>query len=33
MWKNANPAWYEGDPVLVTAYVLNVLDLLFKYVR
>ncbi|MBI3856468.1 MAG: terpene cyclase/mutase family protein [Planctomycetes bacterium] len=32
-WRNDNPAWYEGDPVLVTGYVLNVLDLLLRYVR
>jgi squalene-hopene/tetraprenyl-beta-curcumene cyclase len=32
-WLNDNPAWYEGDPVLVTGYVLNVLDILFHYVR
>ncbi len=32
-WVNDNPAWYEGDAVLVTGYVLNVLDILFHYVR
>ena len=26
MWKNDNPAWYEGDPVLSTTYVLLTLD-------
>jgi len=33
LWKNDNPAWYEGDPVLVTSYVLNTCDILFKYLR
>jgi squalene-hopene/tetraprenyl-beta-curcumene cyclase len=33
MWQNDNPAWYEGDPVLVTTYVLNTCDVLFKYVK
>jgi len=32
-WQNENPAWYEGDSVLVTGYVLNVLDILLNYVR
>jgi squalene-hopene/tetraprenyl-beta-curcumene cyclase len=32
-WQNDNPAWYEGDPVLVTGYVLNALDILLGYVR
>ena len=32
-WLNENPAWYEGDAVLVTGYVLNVLDILVHYVR
>jgi squalene-hopene/tetraprenyl-beta-curcumene cyclase len=32
-WLNENPAWYEGDPVLVTGYVLGVLDILLHYVR
>ncbi|RPH47307.1 MAG: hypothetical protein EHM91_06080 [Planctomycetota bacterium] len=32
-WQNDNPAWYEGDAVLVTGYVLNVLDTLLRYVR
>lgn len=31
MWKNDNPAWYEGDPVLVTAYVMNACDILFRH--
>jgi len=33
LWKNDNPAWYEGDPVLVTAYVLNTCDILFGHLR
>jgi hypothetical protein len=33
VWQNDNPAWYEGDAVLVTGYVLNVLDTLLRYVR
>jgi len=33
VWRNDNPAWYEGDSVLVTGYVLNVLDVLLHYVR
>jgi len=33
MWKNDNAGWYEGDPVLVTSYVLNTSDLLLKYVK
>lgn len=33
VWQNDNPAWYEGDPVLVTGYVLNILDILLAYVR
>jgi squalene-hopene/tetraprenyl-beta-curcumene cyclase len=32
-WSNDNPAWYEGDAVLVTGYVLNVLDILLHYLR
>jgi squalene-hopene/tetraprenyl-beta-curcumene cyclase len=32
-WLNDNPAWYEGDAVLVTGYVLNVLDILLGDVR
>jgi squalene-hopene/tetraprenyl-beta-curcumene cyclase len=30
MWKNDNAAWYEGDPVLVTSYVLMTADVLLK---
>lgn len=30
MWVNENPAWWENDPLLVTSYVLNSLDLILK---
>ncbi len=33
MWVNENPAWYEGDPVMVTSYVLITCDVLFKHLR
>ncbi len=33
MWINDNAAWYEGDPVLVTSYVLTTCDVLMKYVK
>lgn len=33
MWKNDNPAWYEGDPVLVTSYVLVTCDVLLKNLK
>jgi squalene-hopene/tetraprenyl-beta-curcumene cyclase len=33
MWKNENTGWYEGDPVLVTSYVLTTCDVLFKYIK
>ncbi|HYF01561.1 MAG TPA: prenyltransferase/squalene oxidase repeat-containing protein [Planctomycetota bacterium] len=33
MWQNENPAWYEGDPVLTTSYVLSTLDILFRYIK
>ncbi len=33
MWKNDNPAWYEGDPVLVTGYVLVTCDVLLKNLK
>jgi len=33
MWQNDNPAWYESDPVVTTAYVLMTCDVLFKYVK
>lgn len=26
MWRNDNPAWFEGDAVLVTSYVLNAMN-------
>ena len=33
LWKNENPAWYEGDPVLVTGYVLVTCDVLLKNIK
>ena len=33
MWKNDNPRWYEGDPVLVTSYVLVTCDVLLKNLK
>jgi squalene-hopene/tetraprenyl-beta-curcumene cyclase len=33
LWKNENKGWYEGDPVLVTSYVLTTCDVLFKYIK
>jgi hypothetical protein len=33
MWINENAAWYEGDAVLVTSYVLTTCDVLLKHVR
>ena len=33
MWQNENPGWYEGDPVLVTSYVLVACDILLKHVK
>jgi squalene-hopene/tetraprenyl-beta-curcumene cyclase len=33
MWKNENPRWYEGDPVLVTSYVLVTCDVLLKNLK
>jgi squalene-hopene/tetraprenyl-beta-curcumene cyclase len=33
MWKNDNPAWFEGDPLLVTSYVLVTCDTLLKNVK
>jgi squalene-hopene/tetraprenyl-beta-curcumene cyclase len=33
MWKNENASWYEGDPVLVTGYVLTTCDILLTYVK
>jgi squalene-hopene/tetraprenyl-beta-curcumene cyclase len=32
-WENDNPAWFEGDTILTTSYVLNVLDILIPYLR
>ena len=33
-WVNdENPAWYEGDPVLTTSYVLTTLDIIIGYVQ
>lgn len=32
MWVNENPAWFEGDPVMVTSFVLITCDILFKHV-
>lgn len=33
MWVNDNAGWYEGDPVLVTSYVLNTCGILFKHLK
>lgn len=33
LWRNDNPAWWEGDEILVTSYVLMTCDVLFKYLR
>ena len=33
MWKNENPAWFEGDPLLVTSYVLVTCNTLLKNVK
>jgi squalene-hopene/tetraprenyl-beta-curcumene cyclase len=33
MWVNDNPGWFEGDPVLVTSYVLTTCDVLFQYIK
>jgi squalene-hopene/tetraprenyl-beta-curcumene cyclase len=33
MWKNENPAWFEGDPLLTTSYVLVTCNTLLKNVR
>ena len=33
LWKNENSGWFEGDPILVTSYVLVTSDLLLKYVK
>jgi squalene-hopene/tetraprenyl-beta-curcumene cyclase len=33
LWKNDNPGWFEGDPVLVTGYVLTTCDVLLKNMK
>jgi len=33
LWQNDNAAWFEGDPILVTSYVLTTCDLLFKHLK
>ena len=33
LWKNDNAAWFEGDPILVTSYVLVTCDLLLKHLK
>ncbi len=33
MWVNDNPSWWENDPLLVTSYVLNTLNVLMNHVR
>ena len=33
MWQNDNPAWYEGDSILVTSYVLNICDIILPYLK
>ena len=33
MWMNENPRWQEGSPVLVTSFVLNVLNVVTKHVN
>lgn len=33
MWVNENPRWWEGDPLLTTSYVLNVLNTVQRHVR
>ena len=30
MWKNDNPAWYEGDPLPATSYALQTATTLFR---
>jgi squalene-hopene/tetraprenyl-beta-curcumene cyclase len=32
MWMNENPRWQEGSPLLVTSFVLNVLNVVMKHV-
>lgn len=31
-WTNTNSRWYEGDPIMVTAYVLSIYNVLLKHV-
>jgi squalene-hopene/tetraprenyl-beta-curcumene cyclase len=33
LWKNENPGWYEGDPILVTGYVLVTCDVLLRNMK
>ncbi|HEV3027308.1 MAG TPA: hypothetical protein VG457_07020, partial [Planctomycetota bacterium] len=33
MWKNENPAWFEGDPLLTTSYVLVTCNTLLRNVK
>jgi len=33
LWKNENPGWFEGDPVLVTGYVLVTCDVLLRNMK
>ncbi len=33
LWMNDNSAWYEGDPLLVTSYVLLTCDVLFRHLK
>lgn len=33
LWKNDNPNWFEGDPILVTGYVLTTCDVLLKNMK
>ncbi len=33
MWQNENPAWFEGDPVLTTSYVLVTCNTLLRNVK
>ena len=33
MWFNDNPSWYEGDPIMVTSFVLITCDVLFQYIE
>ena len=33
LWKNENPGWFEGDPILVTGYVLVTCDVLLRNMK